>query len=474
MSPPESPMARPDAEEGIALPTALLAMMVLLMLGGLFVAYANPQQRATARTQAFETGLHVAESAAEIAVAAMSDPNQTAQPFVAPTGAPADRAAARAWAVDQAVSRVDGTCSRFERTAGGDGVAVVDGTSGTVYGVGFLPDCQIRRTTRVMRVNYDTRPVIPLPATVSILTGGDIHFDHANAKIGAGGIHSNGSIIGTPGSVTGPYSASGTCTSPCTSGSPIKPIPNFIARHFWESRHQPQINPNNDPFYELCPDGTVQQSPPDAEQPCDGSKIIGSPSSSWKWTKTAAGLVTWTWDSGAGPPNGQYYAYRSNIVNRANNGNGNSTRMSLFAEADPAHISSQTGDKSGSITYTSNPKFFPSWPGVGAIADVDLMVERNLQADGQMTMVFAREQFRISFNGKYDRIMFVACDQSLASPNYDEEAASCQSSTGHKSTLLSPIHTTRITQNSEYEAPPSGDALVPNLGISGIGDWEVL
>lgn len=463
-----------SSESGVALPTALLAMLVLLMLGGLFVAYANPQQRATATTVNREVGLMVAESAVELAVAALSDPDQPDQPFTPADTAPTDRDAARDWAVNHALGRVGGGCSAFQRTAGGDGIAIVDQASAAVYGVAFLPDCESRSTVRVMRVAYDTRPLVPLPATVSILTGGDIYIDHANARIGDGGIHSNGDIIGTPGRVDGPYSASGTCSdSACQSGAPMKPIPNYRPRDFWEQRNQQAINPNNDPFYELCPDGTVQSSDHDAVEPCDGSNVLsGPPSPHWVFSDTG-GVRTWTWNANAGPPDGQYYAYRSNIYNQMNNGNGNSGRISLFAEAAPSDLQSSpgAGSTAGSITFTKNPKFFPSWPGVGVVADVDVMIEQNLRADGEMTLVFAREQFQIDFNGSYDRILFMACDSTVLL--YDADEAECAAGSP-ASTSSSPIDFTRITKNATFQTPPSGGAIVPNLGITGIGEWEAL
>ncbi len=465
-----------DGEAGVALPTALLAMMVLLMLGTLFVAYANPQQQATATSVNREVGLMVAESAAELAVAAIADPEQTDQPFVAPDSAPTDRDAARDWAIDHALDRVTSGCGSFQSTAGGDGVAIVDEEAGSIYGVAFVPDCETRSSVRVMRLAFDSRPLVPLSGDVGILTGGDIYFDHSNARIQGGGIHSNGDIIGTPGDVNGPYSASGSCSdSDCTSGAARKAIPNYRARDFWDQRNEQAVNPNNDPFYELCHDGTVRVSEASAEAPCVDatSSIVPSPGSGWEFS-TSGGTRTWTWTSNAGPPSGQYYAYRSNIVNEMNNGNGNSSRISLFAEATTEDLTSSpgAGSTAGSITFTSNPKFFASWPGVGVVADVDVMIERNLRADGQLTLVFAREQFRIDFNGVYERILFIACDASIFS--YDEDDTVCEpDATGQdRDSGGSPISTTRITQNARFDASSSGEAIVPNLSITGVGTWE--
>jgi Tfp pilus assembly protein PilV len=468
-------MMRSDQEAGVALPTALLAMLVLLMLGGLFVAYAAPQQQVTARSQSFETGLHVAESSAELALASLADPDQPQRPFEAPTPAPADVPGARTWAVNQALSRIDATCSRFQRTAGGDGIAVVDATTGTVYGVSFLPSCQSRTTTRVMRVNYSVNPLVPLTGSVGILTGGDLYFDAGNTRILAGGLHANGNIMGAPSSVVGGYSAGGTCTTPCIANSPPKRIQNFTARAFWDVRGERTTNPTNDPFYELCNDGLIRVSAPAAPEPCHASSPVTT-LANWSWAAATSGHGggTWTWTSNAGPPPGQYYAYRSNMVNRMNNGNGNSSRVSFFAEADRSHVTNSRGNLSGSVTFTSNPKLFPSWPGVGIIADVDVMIQRNLAADGQATLVFAREQFRIDFNGKYDRLLFMACDQSLASATFKAEDPYCVADPAARSSVNSPIHESRITQNAEFTNPLDGTVVVPNLGITGVSDWEIL
>lgn len=471
-------MKRSLDEAGVALPTALLGMLVLLMLGGLFVAYANPLQRETAAAQSFETGLHVAESSAELAIAALADPSQPAQPFIAATAAPADRAGARAWAVDLANSRVNATCSNFQATAGGDGTAIVDGVAGTVYGVSFLPSCQNAQTVRVMRVAYDNRPLRPQPGTVGILTGGDIHFTSNNTRILSGGLHANGNIIGSPKVDTDDgeyvYSAGGTCSEAegCTPNAARKVIPNYTARKFYDVRTETGTNPTNDPFYELCPDGVIRLAEPDATVPCSGAASTERTLPGWVFSDNG-GRLNWTWKENAGPPDGQYYAYRTNIINEMNNGKGNSSRASFFAEVDPLH-SATNNLHSGSISFTQNPKFFPSWPGVGVIADVDVSVEKNLRAEGQMTLIFAREQFQIDFNGSFENLQFMACDQALGSSSYKSDDPECVSDGPLDSSIDSPVGITAVTKQSTYTNPLDGSAIVPNLGITGVADWEVL
>jgi hypothetical protein len=466
-------------QDGMALPAALMAMLVLVMLAGLFVRYATTEQRATRASQTFETGLHVAESAAELAIAALADPDQPQQPMVASTSAPDDELQARQWAIDLALGEVTATCDRFERTAGGDGIAIVDDGEGMIYGVSFLPDCQRRETTRVLRMAFDTRPTVPYPAGVTILTGGNIHFD-GNAKVD-GGIHANGNIINGPHQASGPVTAGGSCASAhssCVDGAGIRSIPNFTARRFWDIRNEPAVNPNNDPFYELCPDGKAYINSQD--EPCDGDEVSIHPG--WKFTTTsppwrtgaATWGPTWKWDQNYGPPDGIYYAYQANVISADNSGQGTSSRFTVMAEADLIELKAGNGSHSGSIRFTGNPKFYASWPGVGVVADVDVIVENNISAFGSTTMVFAREQFQFTQNGKSERMFFVACNVSLTSTDYDSEAPNCEHGGTPSSTLASPIDTTRIVKNTDFDAPGDGAAVTPNLGITGVADWETL
>jgi hypothetical protein len=468
-------------EEGMALPTALLAMLILLMLGGLFVSYGVSEQQATRQTQSFETGLHVAESAAEVAIAALADPDQPDQPFVAANTAPNDEPGARQWAVNHAVARVTPGCTNFERTAGGDGIAIIDDDAAVVYGVSFLPSCENRATTRVLRLAFDARPTTPFPATVTMLTGGNLHFD-GNARLD-GGLHANGNVIGGPHQASGGVSAGGSCSSAhssCVGGASKRSIPNYTARSFWLIRNQPQVNPNNDPFYELCPDGKVRINSTVA--PCDGDEVA-IPHPSWifhtSYTYPTNDIQnrnfgpTWVWNANHGPPDATYYAYRSNVVSNDNSGMGTSSRFTVMAEANRSEITTN-GAHSGTIAFTANPKFFASWPGVGVVADVDVVVDKNISAFGSTTLVFAREQFQFLQNGQSERIFYVACDAALTSPGFDDDDPFCEMDSSLRTSNNSPISTTRVTKNTVFDAPGDGAAITPNLGISGVADWQVL
>jgi hypothetical protein len=470
-------------EDGIAIPTALMAMLILLMLGGLFVAYGTSEHRATRGTQAFEGGLHVAETAVEIGLASLSDPDQSDRPYEPSSTAPADPLAARQWAIDEAIGRVTADCANFKRTAGGDGIAILDDFSGTVYGVGFLPDCNTRNSVRVVRLAFDEYPVSIYSPGGTILTNGDIYFS-GNAKV-AGGLHANGNVDGGPHQATdGGITASGTCTNSthCTEGAAVKNIPNWSARHFWDTRDESQVNVNNDPFYELCPDGKVRIN--STNVPCDGT-VITAPHTGWKFvssfdygTNEIANRnwgPTWVWDRNHGPPDAIYYAYQTNVVSRDNSGMSTSSRFSVIAEADRAELATN-GAHSGNIGFTMNPKFFASWTGVGVVADVDIVIDKNISAFGSATMVFAREQFLFLQNGKSDRTFYIACDASLASTVYDPENTDpfCDRDASLKSSLNSPIHQTRIRRNTSFEAPGDGVVVTPNLGITGVTAWEVL
>lgn len=465
--------ARATDEAGIALPTALLAMLVLLMLGGLFVAYAVPSQRGTRASVDREAGLLVAESAAELAFAALAEPTQADQPFMAPESAPMDREAAAAWATEYALAQVDTGCTAFQRTANGDGFALVDPSSASIYGVGFVPNCELRSAVRVMRVTYETRPLVALPNPVSILTESDIWFDHANARIGDGGIHANGHIFGSPGRVDGNYTASKTCNAPCTGGSDPRYVPTLHARAFWELRDNEYINPYNDPFYELCPDGGIYPGSPSAPEsgftePCQQAEAdsVTTQNPNWVWDPAAR---TWTWTANSAPPDGQYYVYNANLVNQMNNGLGNSARISMFAELDTGAEAGVDGSNAGSVFLTENPKLFPSWPGIGIVADVDVVVSKNVRADGDVTLVYAREQFEIDYNGAYDRIAFIARDCVLD----HTEPRTCPDGSP-ASSADSPVDGSHVTKNAVFGSPPSGTVLIPSPGVAGVGEWQVL
>jgi hypothetical protein len=472
-------------EDGIAVPTALMAILILLMLGGLFVSHGVGEQRATRGTQAFEGGLHVAETAAEVAIAALADPAQPAQPFIPSSTAPATEAGAKQWAIDQALTKITSGCGNFQRTAGGDGIAVVDDIAGTVYGVSFLPNCTQRTTTRVLRVSYDQRPTMSLPSNVSILAGGNVHLDQ-NSTL-TGGIHTNGNLVGTFGDASGGVSAGGTCVSTgkytCTAGAPQRNIPNYTARSFWDVRNTPEVNPNNDPFYELCPDGLVRIN--SVADPCTGT-VVPKPHSGWvfsteyTWPNSDSGFVrtswgpTWRWTQNFAPPPAVYYGYRTNVVSNENSGMGTSGRFTVIAEADRVAINTN-GAHSGSVGFTASPKFFAAWQGVGIVADVDVVMNSNISAFGSTTLVFAREQFHFIQNGSTERIFFVACDAALTSTTFDPEAPACESAPGRiRSSSNSPVDTTRIRKNTSVQAPGDGTILTPNLGLSGVGNWQVL
>jgi hypothetical protein len=477
------PALRRD-EDGIAIPTALLAMMILLMLGGLFVTYGTSEQRATRGTQAFEGGLHVAETAVEIGLASLSDPDQADRPYEPTSPAPAGEAAARQWAIDRAIERVTPDCGDFKRTAGGDGIAILDDSSGMVYGVGFLPDCTSRRSVRVVRLAFDEYPVSTYSPGGTILTNGDIVFN-GNASV-AGGLHANGNVTGGPHQAPGGgITAAGTCTDSthCTPGAPALNVPAWSARHFWDTRLESQVNVNGDPIYELCSDGQVRIN--STNGPCTNGTIIPPPHAGWRFqTSHTYGSTqvtnrnwgaTWVWDRNHGPPDGIYYAHHTNVVSNDNSGMSTSSRFTVIAEADRTKLASN-GAHSGSIGFTQNPKFFASWTGVGVVADVDIVIDKNLSAFGSATMVFAREQFMFVQNGRSDRTFYIACDESLANTTYDPETNEpyCDRGTSLKSSVNSPISSVRIRQNTTFDAPGEGVVVTPNLGITGVTAWEVL
>ena len=194
-------------EEGVALPTALLAMLILLMLGGLFVTYGVGEQRATASDPVVRDG------------AARGRDRRGGRDRGARRPGPAQPALRRRRRARPTTSRVRARgrsttpslgsragCTNFERTAGGDGIAIVDDDAAG----------RLRRRLPARAANsgrrrgscvwpFDARPTTPFPATVTILTG--VATSTSTATPGSrGGLHANGDVIG------GPHQASGGVT----------------------------------------------------------------------------------------------------------------------------------------------------------------------------------------------------------------------------------------------------------------------
>jgi hypothetical protein len=180
--------------------------------------------------------------------------------------------------------------------------------------MGFSPSVNNATRTRVMKAEYIFSTYHPSNA---ILTNGNITCC-ASYEVGLApgvssttgiGIHSNGDLGGVPGSANGgtvTATASGSCSSPCTSGSPRETVPAINPRTIYNS--QSAIYSSN--WYDLCPDGKVHApNTAAAATPCTGA-ILSSTLPFRGWDKSGS---TWDLDDSGTAYPGVYYVYQGDI-----------------------------------------------------------------------------------------------------------------------------------------------------------------
>jgi hypothetical protein len=466
------------SESGSALLTALFASLVLGALVVIFVGNAVSQSRASAASQGFEQTLHVSETATDVAFARLADNRDYFTTTASVTGNE------RTWAINQADLAVGASCEHAVRVGQGDAIPVVprrnswmDAT--TVYGVGYLPDCQTRKTVRVIKMELVSEPVQSYNPASAIVSGGDVNLEK-NVKV-TGGVHANGKLTygGNSGSVddatASTCGANATSKIDCTS-EPMVDVIALRAREFWEKRTNPSVDLSVT-WYDLCENGNIYVPLASDTQPCQGA-LLPTPTlpKPIGWTFVSS-TRTWT-HSGNTLPDGVYYAVNANlrVVDNPQGG-----RASFFAEGKVSELKTGIGNKSGSVTIDKNPKVTPVWPGVGIVADVDIAIENNGAYDGTQAMMYAREQIRWRNNHKTSGVFFIACDESLGSQwtenNPDSKWCPAPGAAGsHNSTELSPVHTNPSEsismQNMDIAFTDQGTTLIPGSDDLSVARWQ--
>ena len=467
-------------ETGSALLTALFASLVLGALVVIFVGNAVSQSRASVASQGFEQTLHVSETATDVAFARLADNRDYFTTTASVTG---DE---RTWAINQADLAVGANCEHAVRVGQGDAIPVVprrnswmDAT--TVYGVGYLPDCQTRQTVRVIKMELVSEPVQSYNPAGAIVSAGDVNLKK-NVKV-TGGVHANGKLTygGNSGSIddatASTCSANATSKIDCTSG-PMVEVVALRAREFWEKRTNPSVDLIV-PWYDLCEDGNIRVPLASDTEPCKGTLLpTATLSKPVGWTFVPA-TRTWT-HSGNTLTEGVYYAFNSNLSVLDSP---QKVGASFFAEGKLSELKTGIGDKSGSVLIDKNPKITPVWPGVGIVADVDIAIERNGAYDGTQAMMYAREQIRWDKNHKTSGVFFIACDESLGSQwtENNPESKWCPApgaTDSRNSTDLSPVHENPSEsislQNMDIAFTDQGTTLIPGSDDLSVARWQEL
>lgn len=422
---------RYDDEQGIALISVMLAVLILSGLVTVFVSRAVTETTVSRHSKDRETAIHVAEAGTDKQLAAINVDNlyatldESGSPVTLDlSGYPSEKA----WAADL-LDRMDGAPDAWVDTANGEAFAVrpVDSSGvplDVVFGVGAVPafgDPDAR--TRVVKLQVAQDFFSP---DYAIMTNGDLKFG-GNAEVVAprcdpanpvredcnADIHVNQSFSTSGGShtVQGRVSVAGapcpstTATFGCQgsdSGVDDQPVPEIRARNFY-GRELGNLNPDQEgqpmDWFDLCPDGTVR--PVSSSGPCTNPTVIwpdpttpeGSTTSfrGWKFKDVGGGK---SWNSTAVGA-GVFYVYHADAS--INGSDGSLPRaVSVFVEANPSDLS-----RTGSLSVSGNPRMESAYPDVLIVTDADLDLSGNSTVsacgatpEAMSGFISVREQFK--------------------------------------------------------------------------------
>jgi hypothetical protein len=409
-----SPMTRfRNEQEGVALITALLAVVILSGMAVVFFNRAVTESFASGFSRDHETVLHAAEAASDNQIALMNADNDHVT--VDRDGNPIQFDGAsvtddEAWALAllddvRPSGGVTGSDAWIE-TENGEAYAIRPLDTATsepmmvVYSVGAVPSFDVENPRiRVLKLQIDQDRYIP---NFALLTDGNFEFS-GNAAIVSPGckttppetalatciadVHTNRGFTnsGTASTIQGRVSqATGSCPSAVTAvngcvdstgGVAAKWVPPFKARDFYNrtGKMNPDGGGQEAQWFDLCPPGkpapvaSVRQ--PSASGPCTGAQIWpdpGAPSSDfrgWQW-KTGKWM-------GSSIGSGAFYVYHADASITGTSGSGRRA-ISIFAEQDPLKKGA-----SGSINLTGNPLMEAAVESVLMIADADLDMQGN-------------------------------------------------------------------------------------------------
>jgi hypothetical protein len=400
-------IARFSREDGVALVTALLAIIILAGLATVFVARAVAETRASGASQQWESTLHTTEAAADLQIAAInaSDAHVTASasgPITMPDSARVNEAAERAWVVglledlrstDAWVSDDLGESYAVRprgNTLDDDGNPIV-GPLDVIYSVGATPSFGApRATTRVLKLQVAQDAFVPEFALLTegaLKFGGNAQIIHPDCVVSQpetciADVHTNSEATnpGNSSSIQGRLTAVGGCPASITAvngclSAGVQPmtIPEFDAERFYR-RDQDALNP--DPaggdveWVDLCPDGTAKL--PNGSGPCTGDQVWPNPSDpdaasflrGWEWRGSQN-----TWRASA-LQSGAFYVHHADAQVTGSEGAGQRA-VSIFVSSNPANPGG-----SGSLSITGNPKL------QAAVSDLLFVVDRDLDLGG--------------------------------------------------------------------------------------------
>lgn len=388
-------------ERGVALVTALLAVIILAGLATVFTNRAIVETRASSASQRFESTIHTAEAAADVQIAAMNrDPlHATELGALGRVELDAEQVADPGWlrdlVADEAnLSAVRGSEAYVEDDQG-EALAIrpwnvaEDEPWDVILAVAGTPSFDAGTiTVRSLRLQLDRdryRPDYALLSDGPISFGGSgriYHPDctdpggdpdaciadvHTNEDIDISG--NNARIDGRITTVSGSCSGLGSNAVGCQGaedGVARQPVPPFTARQLY-NRGLDDLNPDAGGHeigaFDLCPDGRVRQ--PTGSTPCTGTVI-------WPQSGDASTFRGWEWRSGQHSwranslQGGVFYVYDADAEIRGTEGS-DARSVTVLVEGTDSRPTS-----SGSLQVSGNPRLRAGLSGVLFVTDRDL------------------------------------------------------------------------------------------------------
>lgn len=379
-------------EDGLALITALLAVVILSGLVVVFLGRAITETRASAFSQSFETAVHAAEASSDFVIRELNrDDDYVTVNAAGVTVTEPDGVDERTWTLDR-LGEMRGSDTWVE-TADGEAFAIrpVDDEGkpvNVIYAAGAIPSFDAERASiRVLKLQVaqdDFTPNYALLSDTNVTMKGSAMFavagcDYANPdpEVCIADVHTNqtfdaGSGPKVHGTVT---SAGGSCTSGAPAieclgsdeGVATQPIPAFSARDFY----RPNTELNQDPggqdmgWFDLCPDKTVKAG--SGGGPCTGEQIWPSATETGTRFRGWRHQTTGSWSGWVGNPvgAGAFYVYRSDV--RVNGSAGDDQRsVSVIVETDPTQPLT-----TGSLQVGGYPRIQSAFDDVLMITDRD-------------------------------------------------------------------------------------------------------
>jgi hypothetical protein len=411
-------------EDGVALVTALLAVVILSGLMIVFFSRAMTEIRVSGDARNFETAVHAAEAASDTQIRALNadDDHVTLdgdEPVALEELEEFD-GTEREWVLQQLDRFRDvegvwletsrGEAFAFRPTEGGEPADVL-------YAAGAIPRFAVddgdRVRVRVLKMQIAQDHWVP---EFALMTEGDLGVG-GSASIKVDGcdpstpqsiqltciadVHTNGELTwtGQGADVEGQITvAGGECPSvnaiggclDSTDGVASKPVPPFQTRSFYRPPDEVTADPDDPPpgfnpdpagdvmaWYDLCDDGRVRRPDPAGATPCTGDVIWPDDD-----TDSTSGFRGWEYGTKANNTGwhatsaraGVYYVYGADAYM---SGTGNELRALTILVDDAGN-----GSGAGSLRITGNPRYRPAMEDVLFVADRDFSGQGTGQGSG--------------------------------------------------------------------------------------------